>query len=110
MPDDISISDQAHRTLRRWTLGIKVCIAFVIVPPLYGLVGTVADMVKAFQQVGPSAEKADPSVLAESVGEALMATTIGLVFSFFAFIFLIIMYIGRARAKRRVQSIEQGRM
>lgn len=110
MSEEISIPAQAQRSLRRWILSLKVCLVFVVVPPLLGLVGTVTAMVRAFNAVESPEETTGSSMLAESVSDALMSTVTGLLVSFPAFLLLVISIIGIVRAKRRLKSIEQGQM
>ena len=104
MSDEKSMSTQAQLSVRRWTIGLKICLALVIVPTMVGLVGTVGAMIRAFDTLGPSGEAADPTLMAEAIGEALMSTATGLLISIPAFILLIAMIIGRALAKRRLSS------
>lgn len=104
MSNDPSLSSQAQSSVRRWTIALKVCLALVIVPPLVGLVGTVVAMIRAFDTFGPPDDAADPSLMAEAIGDALMSTATGLMISLPALILLIISIIGRICAKRRLQA------
>lgn len=107
MSDNQSIQSDARRLVRRWTIGLKICLVLVVVPPLIGFAGTVLAMMRAFDTLGPQGKKSDPSAMAEAIGEALMATATGIAVSFPALIFLIISIIGRVRAKRRLAPYEQ---
>ncbi len=49
-----------------------------VVAPLLGLLGTIFGMIKAFQALQISGAKADPSVLAGGIWEALLTTALGL--------------------------------
>jgi len=69
-----------------------------VVSPMIGLTGTVAGMMGAFQKLGSSGI-ADPSGLAEKIGEVLIATLSGLIVAVPAFIFF---YILRAQAQRAI--------
>ena len=61
-------------------------------------------MIRAFDTLGASGEAADPSFMAEAIGEALMLTVMGITVSLSAHIILVITIIGRARAKRHLSS------
>ena len=49
------------------------------VSPLLGLLGTIIGMIEAFQKVAIMGDTGDASVLADSIGKALITTAIGLI-------------------------------
>ncbi len=66
-----------------------VSIFGMIVPPLFGLLGTVFGMVKAFDAVGKEG-KGDPAALSEGISESIVATAFGLCISFLFLILFVI--------------------
>ncbi len=54
---------------------ISVCASLA---PMFGLLGTVSGMIKAFQKIGLGA-MGDPEMLAENIGEAMITTAYGLI-------------------------------
>lgn len=76
------------RKRKFWRRAIWISIGGVIIPPLFGLVGTVIGMVGAFNQLAETGE-AEPEELAGNVSVALLTTMWGLVFSTIAFCVLI---------------------
>lgn len=59
----------------KWINGISVCASLA---PMFGLLGTVDGMIKAFQKIGLGG-MGDPEKLAEDIGEAMVTTWFGLV-------------------------------
>jgi len=80
--------EQVRRRRRLWLRGIWISIAGVIIPPMFGLIGTVVGMVGAFGELSKTG-KADPEALAGDISIALLTTMWGLVFSAVAFLVLI---------------------
>ncbi len=60
---------------------LAVTGSFCLFAPLVGLSITVVSMVRSFAAMSQSAPATDPSIVSRSVGEALIATAIGLGFS-----------------------------
>lgn len=54
---------------------ISVCAS---IAPMFGLLGTVSGMIKAFQKIGLGA-MGDPEMLASNIGEAMITTAYGLI-------------------------------
>jgi biopolymer transport protein ExbB/TolQ len=77
------------RQRRFWLRVIWISIAGVLVPPLFGLAGTVAGMVGAFGELSQTGE-ADPSALAGDISTALLTTIWGLGLSALAFVVLVV--------------------
>ena len=96
---DDSVQDQAHRSVKRWTVALVVSLLLVILPPLLGVFGTVIGMIRAFGTLEKSGGS-DPDALADSIGFALMTTATGLVIALIALIPLIITIVGLLRARR----------
>ena len=71
-----------------WLRAIWISIAGVIVPPMFGLVGTVVGMFGAFNALGEMGE-ADPEELAGDISVALLTTMWGLVLSLIALFVLV---------------------
>lgn len=80
--------EQVRRRRKFWLRAIWISIAGVIIPPLFGLIGTVIGMVGAFGELSETGE-ADPEVLAGDISVSLLTTMWGLVVSVIAFIVLI---------------------
>jgi len=73
-----AIEDAGHLEiprLERYLSGLATCAN---IAPLLGLLGTVAGMIKAFDQIRNKAGMVNPSDLAEGIGNALITTASGL--------------------------------
>jgi len=78
---------------------IAVAGAILQLGLLVGVVGTVVGMMKAFQALGAD-NVSDPRVLAQSIGDVLIFTAIGLAFAVAGFVFICIAFFGsRYRAR-----------
>lgn len=62
-------------SMRSFLRGLEVVVTLA---PLLGLLGTVLGMIEAFQQLQAVGSRADPSVLAGGIWEALLTTAVGL--------------------------------
>ena len=80
--------DGLRRRRKFWLRAIWISITGVVVPPLFGLVGTVVGMVGAFGELSDTGE-ADPEALAGDISFALLTTMWGIVISVIAFLILI---------------------
>lgn len=80
--------EQVSRRRKFWLRGIWISIAGVIIPPMFGLIGTVVGMVGAFGEHSKTGI-ADPEALAGDISISLLTTMWGLVFSAVAFLVLI---------------------
>jgi hypothetical protein len=78
-----------QRKRKFWLRAIWLSIAGIIIPPLFGLGGTVIGMVRAFGELSQTGE-ADPTVLAEDISVSLVTTAWGLTISLVALFILII--------------------
>lgn len=80
---------QVRRRRTFWLRAIWISIGGVIIPPMFGLIGTVVGMVGAFGALSKSGE-ADPEALAGNISISLLTTMWGLVFSTIALLVLIV--------------------
>ena len=80
--------EQVRRRRKFWLRAIWISIAGVILPPMFGLIGTVVGMIGAFGELSKTGE-ADPEALAGDISVSLLTTMWGLVVSVVAFIVLI---------------------
>lgn len=83
-----------------------VCGLGVVVPPLFGLIGTVIGMVGAFGELGKSGS-ADPEALAGDISIALLTTFWGLVvssLSLIPFVVFLVLFLRRRRTLRGMTS------
>jgi hypothetical protein len=80
--------EQVMRSRKFWLRAIWISIAGVIIPPMFGLAGTVIGMVGAFGELSKTGE-ADPEALAGDFSVSLLTTAWGLVVSVIAFLVLI---------------------
>jgi biopolymer transport protein ExbB/TolQ len=84
-----SATDEPLRRRRKfWLRAIWISIAGVIIPPIFGLIGTVVGMVGAFGELSKTGE-ADPNALAAGISVSLLTTAWGLIVSAIAFLVLI---------------------
>jgi biopolymer transport protein ExbB/TolQ len=72
-----------------WFVSIWVAVAGVIVPPLFGTLGTVVGMVRAFDTVGISGGSV-PERLAQDISLALYTTAVGMGISVLSFVFFVV--------------------
>ena len=68
----------ARRTLAESRRGLRALEVIATISPLLGLLGTVLGMIAAFQALQSSGARADPSVLAGGIWEALLTTAAGM--------------------------------
>ena len=87
-PSLVKNIDKVGRRRKFWLRAIWISIAGVVVPLLFGLVGTVVGMVGAFGNLSDTGD-ADPEALAGNISFALLTTMWGLIISVVAFIILI---------------------
>ena len=69
---------QARRLLVEARTGLRALEVIATIAPLLGLLGTVLGMIAAFQALQASGARADPSVLAGGIWEALLTTAAGM--------------------------------
>jgi biopolymer transport protein ExbB len=74
---------------RFWKRAIWISIVGIVVPPMFGLLGTVVGMMQAFSELSTTGQ-ADPEAIAGDVSVALVTTMWGLTISLCALFFLII--------------------
>lgn len=72
------ITRLAMRELFPLRAGLRALELIVTIAPLVGLLGTVLGMIEAFQALQDSGARADPSVLAGGIWEALLTTAAGM--------------------------------
>ena len=87
-PTSAATDEQVRRRRKFWLRAIWISIAGVIIPPMFGLIGTVVGMVGAFGELSKTGE-ADPEALAGDISVSLLTTALGLVVSVIAFLVLI---------------------
>ena len=91
-----------RKKIKFWFIGIWISIATIVIFPMIGLLVTVIGMRGAFSDLGPSGIE-DPEQLSAHIGEVLIATSVGLVFSIIGFIPLIISIVQHCKWKRRLK-------
>jgi len=72
------IARRAQRHLAALRAGLRPLELVVTIAPLIGLLGTVLGMIEAFQALQETGARADPSVLAGGIWEALLTTAAGM--------------------------------
>lgn len=72
-------SDMVSRAVGRQLQRTYPLAIVATVSPLLGLLGTIIGMIEAFQKVAIMGDTGDASVLADSIGKALITTAIGLI-------------------------------
>lgn len=75
----IGVSDLGARELRKQLQRTYPLAVVATLSPLLGLLGTIIGMIEAFQKVALMGDTGDASVLADSIGKALITTALGLV-------------------------------
>ena len=83
-----SENDKLRRKRMFWFKAIWVSLAGVIIPPLFGLLGTIFGMIRAFGELSETGE-ADPEALASNISVGLLTTAGGLSISVLALFILI---------------------
>ena len=68
----------ARRALLQSREGLRLLDLIATIAPLLGLLGTVIGMIAAFQALQSSGTRADPSVLAGGIWQALLTTAAGM--------------------------------
>ena len=97
-------TDKAEkRSLRRWFVALFASIAVIVVPPLFGLLGTVIGMVRAFKKIRTGGSE-DPAALADDISVALFSTAGGLAVSIIGLVGLVISVIGVIMARRKCEA------
>lgn len=74
------MSEELESKIRFWKRSVWISAICTIVPPLFGMGGTVFGMVNAFQRMSENGDGA-PDELAGDISLALTTTAVGLVFS-----------------------------
>ena len=87
-PNSNANDEEVIRRRKVWLRAIWISIAGVIIPPMFGLIGTVVGMVGAFGELSKTGG-GDPEALAGDISVSLLTTAWGLVVSVIAFIVLI---------------------
>jgi len=75
----IGAADLGSREIRRQLQRTYPLAVVATISPLLGLLGTIIGMIEAFQKVALMGDTGDASVLADSIGKALITTAIGLI-------------------------------
>ncbi|MBT64010.1 MAG: hypothetical protein CML13_12445 [Puniceicoccaceae bacterium] len=72
-------SDLISRAVSRQQLRNYPLAVVATISPLLGLLGTIIGMIESFQKVALMGDTGDASVLADSIGKALITTALGLI-------------------------------
>ncbi|WOO39364.1 MotA/TolQ/ExbB proton channel family protein [Rubellicoccus peritrichatus] len=75
----LNVSDLGGRLIREQMQKCYPLAVIATISPLLGLLGTIIGMIESFQKVALMGDTGDASVLADSIGKALITTAIGLV-------------------------------
>lgn len=75
----IGAADLGAREIRRQLQRTYPLAVVATLSPLLGLLGTIIGMIEAFQKVALMGDTGDASVLADSIGKALITTALGLI-------------------------------
>jgi len=73
------VTDTISRTVSRQHQRTYPLAVVATISPLLGLLGTIIGMIEAFQKVALMGDSGDASVLADSIGKALITTALGLI-------------------------------
>lgn len=74
---------------RFWKRAVWISIVGIVVPPMFGMLGTAMRMIRAFSQLSTTGE-GDPEALAGDVSVALVTTMWGVTISLCVLFFLVI--------------------
>ncbi|SIN80498.1 MotA/TolQ/ExbB proton channel family protein [Vannielia litorea] len=72
------VTRAARRRLGELSTGLRALELIATIAPLLGLLGTVLGMIEAFQTLQTAGSRADPSLLAGGIWEALLTTAAGM--------------------------------
>lgn len=72
------VTDMISRTVSRQHQRTYPLAVVATISPLLGLLGTIIGMIESFQKVALMGDTGDASVLADSIGKALITTALGL--------------------------------
>ncbi|HBR95474.1 MAG TPA: hypothetical protein DEA90_15035, partial [Opitutae bacterium] len=73
------VTDTISRTVSRQHQRTYPLAVVATISPLLGLLGTIIGMIESFQKVALMGDTGDASVLADSIGKALITTALGLI-------------------------------
>ncbi|WP_269523602.1 MotA/TolQ/ExbB proton channel family protein [Coraliomargarita parva] len=73
------VTDTIGRTVSRQHQRTYPLAVVATISPLLGLLGTIIGMIESFQKVALMGDTGDASVLADSIGKALITTALGLI-------------------------------
>ncbi len=88
--------DLIHRLRRRvriWGTIAIVSIFGVIIPPLFGVFGTMFGMAKSFNELATNGGAEDPEALASDISTSLFTTAVGILLALVFGIVLIVSFI-----------------
>jgi magnesium-transporting ATPase (P-type) len=88
LPNSAVSDDHVRRRRKFWLRTIWISITCVIVPPMFGMIGTAFGMVGAFGDISKTG-KTDHEAMAANISVSLLSTAWGLLVSVIAFIVLI---------------------
>lgn len=75
----LNVGDLGGRLIREQMQKCYPLAVIATISPLLGLLGTIIGMIESFQKVALMGDTGDASILADSIGKALITTAIGLV-------------------------------
>ncbi len=73
------VTDMIARTISRQHQRTYPLAVVATISPLLGLLGTIIGMIESFQKVALMGDTGDASILADSIGKALITTALGLI-------------------------------
>jgi biopolymer transport protein ExbB len=107
-PADL-LRQKAEVDARAWlaslSTGTRVLELTVVIAPLLGLLGTVLGMIEAFRALEEAGARADPSLLAGGIWEALLTTAAGMAVAIPASVALSWIESRRARAAADLEAV-----
>jgi biopolymer transport protein ExbB len=75
----LGVTDMISRAVSRQHLRTYPLAVVATISPLLGLLGTIIGMIESFQKVALMGDTGDASILADSIGKALITTALGLI-------------------------------
>ena len=108
-PGNFSSAAELERKKTFWMRAIWGAIALFLIPPFLGLLVTIFGMRKAFSELGNNGI-GDPAALSAHIGEVLIATACGLIFSLPGLILFIVALIRFLCCRQKLAARHPGAM
>jgi len=103
-PYNPSLVNVAVTSKKLWPLKTGIVVGCLLtVAPLFGLLGTIFEVRRAFDSLGSSGI-GDPTKLSTSVGTSLVSTAVGLGLCPIGLLILILSLVFHARRKKEIQA------